>query len=185
MEFRELKTFQVVASLLSFNKAALVLHLAQSTVSAQIRSLENSLGQELFYRTGKSVSLTPAGVKLLNYTQRLINIEKEIRSVMGSPDDQYGILTIKTPQSISTCLFPEIIKAFQAAFPKIGFDIDWCTSFNLINLLNSGTIELAFLITDHFEDKNLQTETLSEIKLVLAVHPQNELLKKKKVTIHD
>ena len=185
MEFRELKTFQVVASLLSFNKAANVLHFAQSTVSAQIRSLENSLGKELFHRAGKTISLTPAGVKLLDYTQRLVNIEKEIQSVLGNLDDKYGILTIKTPQSISTYFFPDLIKEFQIIFPKIGFDIDWCTSFNLVELFNSGTIDLAFLITDNYKDKNLQIEELTEIKLILVAHPEDELLKNKRVTIKD
>ena len=185
MEFRELKTFQVVASLLSFNKAANVLNLAQSTVSAQIRSLENSLKKELFSRTGKTISLTPAGVKLLNYTQRLVNIEKEIRSVLGDLDDKYGVLTIKTPQSVSTYFIPELIKDFQIIFPKIGFDIDWCTSFNLLEILNSGTIDLAFLITDHFEDKNLYTEELTKIKLYLVTHPEHELANKRKITIKD
>jgi DNA-binding transcriptional LysR family regulator len=185
MEFRELKTFQVVASLLSFNNAANVLHLAQSTVSAQIRSLENSLGKELFLRTGKKISLTPAGVKLMDYTQRLVNIEKEIKSVLGDMDNKYGIITVKAPQSVSTYFFPELIKEFQIIFPKIGFDIDWCTSFNLIDLFHSGTIDLAFLITDKFEDKNLLIEELKEIKLVLAVHPEDELSSKKKVMAKD
>jgi DNA-binding transcriptional LysR family regulator len=185
MEFRELKTFQVVACFLSFNKAANILHLAQSTVSSQIRSLENSLGKELFLRSGRTISLTPAGIKLLNYTQRLVNIEKEIQSAIGNLDDKYGTLTIKTPQSISTYFFPELIKEFQLIFPKIGFDIDWCTSFNLVDLFNSGTIDLAFLITDKFMDKNLQVEELTKINLVLAVHPEDELLKKKNVTIKD
>lgn len=185
MEFRELKTFQTVACLLSFNNAANILHLAQSTVSAQIRSLENSLGKELFVRSGKTISLTPAGTKLLDYTQRLINIEKEIQSAIGNLDDKVGMLTIKTPQSISTHFFPELIKEFQLIFPKIGFDIDWCTSFNLVDIFHSGTIDLAFLITDTFKDKNLEVEELAKIKLVLAVHPQDELLKIKKITSKD
>jgi len=185
MEFRELKTFQVVANLLSFNNAANILHLAQSTVSAQIRSLENSLGKELFHRAGRTISLTPAGVELLNYTQRLVNIEKEILSAMGNLDDKFGNLTIKTPQSISTYFLPELIKEFQIIFPKIGFDIDWCTSFNLVDIFNSGTLDLAFLITDSFKEKNLQIEELAKIKLVLAVHPHDDLLKSKRVTVRD
>ncbi len=185
MEFRELKTFQVVANLLSFNNAANILHLAQSTVSAQIRSLENSLGKELFQRSGRTISLTPAGVKLLAHTQRLVNIEKEILSALGNLDDKYGTLTIKTPQSISACFFPELIKEFQLIFPKINFDIDWCTSFNLVDIFNSGVIDLAFLITDSFKDKQLEVEELSKIKLVLAVHPEDELAKKKSVRIND
>jgi DNA-binding transcriptional LysR family regulator len=183
MEFRELKTFQVVANLLSFNNAASVLHLAQSTVSAQIRSLENDLGKELFIRSGKTISLTPAGVKLLTYTQRLVNIEKEILSELGKIDDKYGVLTMKTPQSVSTYFFPDLIKEFQLIFPKIGFDIDWCTSHNLVDILNSGTTDLAFLITDHFEDKGLNIEELAKIKLVLVTYPEDELLREKKITV--
>ncbi len=185
MEFRELKTFQVVASLLSFNQAANILHLAQSTVSAQIRSLENSLGKELFHRSGRTISLSPAGVKLLNYTQRLVNIEKEILSSFGNLEEKYGTLIIKTPQSVSSYFLPELIKEFQIIFPKIGFDIDWCTSYNLLDLLNSGTIDLAFLITDSFKDKDLQIEELTDIKLVLAVHPDDDLAKNKTIRIED
>jgi DNA-binding transcriptional LysR family regulator len=115
----------------------------------------------------------------------LVNIEKEIQSAIGNLDHKYGNFTIKTPQSISTYFFPDLIKEFQLIFPKIGFDIDWCTSFNLVDLFNSGTIDLAFLISDKFKDKNLQVEELTKIKLVLAVHLQNELLEKKNVTIKD
>ncbi len=104
---------------------------------------------------------------------------------MGDLDDKYGLLTIKTPQSVSTYLFPGLLKEFQLIFPRIGFDIDWCTSFNLTDLFHSGTIDMAFLITDNFEDKNLHIEEISKIELVLAVHPQDEILKNKKVTIHD
>ncbi len=185
MEFRELKTFQVVASLMSFNKAADVIHLAQSTISAQIRSLEQSLGKELFYRNGKTIGITPAGVKLLSYVQRLINIEKEIKNEMGNLDNKYGSLTIKTPQSISTYVFPELIRSFNILFPKIGFDIDWCTSYHLLDIINTGTIDLAFLVTDRFEDKQLQIEKIAEIKLVLAAGPGDKLCKRTQVTIHD
>jgi DNA-binding transcriptional LysR family regulator len=185
MEFRELKTFQAVASLLSFNKAANVLNYAQSTVSSQIQSLENSLGEALFFRSGNKISLTPAGVKLLDYAQRLINIEKEILSNFKDLKDKQGSLTIKTPQSVSAYYFPSLIKEFQLIFPNIGFDIDWCTSYNLNDIFNSGVIDLAFLISDSFYDKFLEVEELAKIKLVLAVHPQDELLKQGTVSLKD
>jgi DNA-binding transcriptional LysR family regulator len=185
MEFRELKTFQAVAGLLSFNKAADILNYAQSTVSSQMQSLENSLGEALFFRSGNKISLTPAGVKLLDYAQRLINIEKEILSNFKGLNDKQGSLTIKTPQSVSACYFPSLIKEFQLIFPKIGFDIDWCTSYNLNDIFNSGAIDLAFLISDSFNDKFLQVEELAKIKLVLTVHPQDELLKQSTVSLKD
>jgi DNA-binding transcriptional LysR family regulator len=185
MEFRELKTFQVVASLLSFNKAANVLNYAQSTISSQIQSLENSLGEVLFVRSGNKISLTPAGVKLLDCTQRLINIEKEILTNFKNLEDKHGSLTIKTPQSVSSFLFPTLLKEFQLLFPKIGFDIDWCSSYNLSEILGSGTIDLAFLISDNFNDKFLQVEEVTGIKLALVANPEDELVKKAGITLED
>ncbi len=185
MEFRELKTFQIVASLSSFNKAARVLHLAQSTVSAQIRSLENSLGKPLFHRSGKMISLTTAGTELLNYTQRLINIEIELRSAIGDLDHKTGTLTIKTPQSVSACILPDIMKSFQLMFPKIGFDIDWCTSYHLADIFHAGTIDLAFLITDTFTDKNLYSESLMPVFPVFAVAADKEHSDMHIMKIHD
>lgn len=185
MEFRELKTFQAVASLLSFNKAADILKYAQSTVSSQIQSLENSLETELFYRHGNKIALSPAGERLLDYTQRLVNIEKEILSNFKTLNDKHGSLTIKTPQSVTAHYFPMLFREFQMLFPKIGFDIDWCTNYNLNDIFNSGLIDLAFLITDSFKDSSLECEQLTDINLVLAANPRNELLKKRKVTLSD
>jgi len=121
----------------------------------------------------------------LDYAQRLINIEKEILSNFKGLNDKQGSLTIKTPQSVSVCYFPSLIKEFQLIFPKIGFDIDWCTSYNLNDIFNSGVIDLAFLITDTFNDKFLQVEELVKINLVLAVHPHDELLKQGTVSLKD
>jgi DNA-binding transcriptional LysR family regulator len=77
MELRELKTFQKVAILLSFDRAAEVLHYAQSTVSAQIKALEDELGVPLFDRLGRQIVLTDAGEKLLKYSRRLLAIHEE------------------------------------------------------------------------------------------------------------
>ena len=60
MELREIKTFKAVATLLNFNRAAEALHCVQSTVSAQIKALEEDFGVPLFDRQGKRVFLTEA-----------------------------------------------------------------------------------------------------------------------------
>ena len=65
MEIRQLKSFRTVANLLSFNKAAGQLHYAQSSISAQIQTLEEQLGVQLFDRLGKRIQLTDSGTQLL------------------------------------------------------------------------------------------------------------------------
>ena len=67
-----LRGFEAAARLGSFHKAAEELHLTQSAISQQIRSLESFLEQPLFFRTGRSVALTDAGFDLLSTTQSLL-----------------------------------------------------------------------------------------------------------------
>ncbi len=70
MDIRQLRTFHRVAALGSFTRAAAELNYAQSSVTAQIKSLEVSLGSELFERVAGKVKLTPAGTRLLPYAGR-------------------------------------------------------------------------------------------------------------------
>jgi DNA-binding transcriptional LysR family regulator len=177
MEFRELKTFQVVANMLSFNKAANVLNYAQSTVSSQIQSLESSLGEALFNRSGNKICLTPSGVKLLKYTQRLISLENEIMSNFKNSHDTIGNLIIKTPHSVAAYYLPSIIKEFQLKFPNISFDFDGCVGYNVNEIFNAGLIDIAFLFCDTFSDNLLFVEELTKVELVFVSHPEEYLLK--------
>jgi len=67
-----LRGFEAAARLGSFHRAAEELHLTQSAISQQIRGLEASLQQPLFFRQGRSVTLTDAGIDLLETTQSLL-----------------------------------------------------------------------------------------------------------------
>ena len=185
MEFRELKTFQVVANLLSFNKAANVLNYAQSTVSSQIQSLENSLGETLFIRSGNKISLTPSGVKLLKYTQRLINLENEIHSSFKYLDKTIGTLIIKTPHSVATWYLPPIINEFLLKFPNIGFDFDGCVGYNVYDIFNAGVIDLAFLFSDNFSEKLLYVEELTKVELTFVANPHDDIFNNKAIAISD
>ena len=71
MEIKHLKTFEAVARTLNFTKAAEELHYVQSSVSAQIQSLENDLGVPLFDRMGRTIRLTEAGQRLLKYAVKI------------------------------------------------------------------------------------------------------------------
>jgi len=185
MEFRELKTFQVVANLMSFNKAANILNYAQSTVSSQIQSLENSLGATLFIRSGNKICLTQAGEKLLKYTQRLINLEEEILSNFKNSDETAGNLIIRAPHSVAAYYLPPIIKDFQLKFPNIAFDFDACVGFNVNEIFNSGLLDIAFLIHNRFADNFLHVEELTNVELVFVSNPEDKNFTSTIDSIHD
>src|SRR5690606_25702982 len=74
MELRHLRYFIAVASSLNFTRAAERVHVTQSTLSHQIRQLEEEIGQALFERKGRRVVLTDAGESFLAYATRAMTV---------------------------------------------------------------------------------------------------------------
>ena len=186
MELRQLRTFRVVATLQSFNKAALALNYAQSTVSEQIKSLEGSLGVRLFDRKNRRVSLTQSGEMLLQYAQKLIDIEEEARSEITEQEESHGSLSIRIPETISTHYLPSILKTFRERYPKVGLNFARCAFYGLQQELASGIIDLAFLLADEaFLMPDTKTETLLKLPLVVVARADHPLASRQSVDIQD
>jgi DNA-binding transcriptional LysR family regulator len=79
VQFQQLRAFQEVAAELSFTRAARNLHYAQSTVTTQIKNLEEALGADLFDRSQRQLALTEAGSRLLPHARRIIEIAETAR----------------------------------------------------------------------------------------------------------
>jgi LysR family glycine cleavage system transcriptional activator len=103
-----LRTFEAVASRLSFAKGAEVLHVSPAAVSSQIRALEQRLGLSLFYRHGRHISLTEAGRKLLPGVQRgLAELRQAVELV--SQDRSEGVLNLSMmPSFLQKWLMPRL-----------------------------------------------------------------------------
>ena len=86
LNYHHLLYFWTVAKENSVSKAAAALHVAQPTVSAQLRSLERSLGQKLFERQGRHLKLTLEGEKVFRYADEIFSLGRELlQSVKGEP----------------------------------------------------------------------------------------------------
>lgn len=173
MELRQLKTFVTVAQLLSFNRAAQVLNYAQSTISTQIRLLEEEFGKPLFDRLGKTIVLTVAGEVLLRYAGKMLDIQKETFAQVSGWEESHGSITLRVPQSLSTYALPPLLKHFKQDYPEVRLEINSCT-LALLQELRSGIIDLAFLFIDSIQEHDLIAEVLGFEKLYLisgSTHP--------------
>jgi len=185
MELRQLKTFQTVARLLNFNRAAEILNYSQSAVSAQIKLLEEELGVPLFDRLGKSVRLTEAGHMLVQYSQKMLDIEQETLAKVAGWEEPYGSISIRIPQSIGTYLLPSVLSEFQTQFPKVGLDISSCAYHSLQHELKAGLIDVAFLLADSIPFSELKAELLRIEPLVIVSSPDHPLAKQSAIHIRD
>ena len=174
MELRLLRTFRSVAEERSFTRAAEKLFLAQSSVSAQVKSLEESLGVPLFDRIGRSIVLTDAGEKLLHYARRMEDLASEMRADVGSSRELRGSLTIRTPETVAARYMPAVVSRFHLENPGVQVNFINCDDARLREELNSGSIDLAFLLTDEVTSENVTVTPLGSEPLTLVAghaHP--------------
>ena len=91
MDTKHLNTFKVAAETLNFTQTASILNFAQSSVTAQIKSLEEELGQSLFERLGRRLILTEAGKDFKLYAEQMINLNEEAKMVLTLTWGKRGI----------------------------------------------------------------------------------------------
>jgi DNA-binding transcriptional LysR family regulator len=185
MELRQLRTFQTVARLMNFNRAADALNYAQSTVSAQIKLLEEELGVSLFDRLGKRIVITEAGQKLMRYAQKMIDIEQETLTEISNSETLIGSISVRAPQSVGTYLLPSVLQQFKCQYPRVGFDVSSCALFTLQQELRSGIIDVAFLLAESVNAADLTAELVRIEPLVFVSDPNYALTKSVGMTFRD
>ena len=185
MEFRQLRTFRAVADNLSFSKAAEQLFMAQSSVSAQIRSLEEELNLKLFDRIGRRVLITDAGLKLYEYARRIGEMTEEIRSEVTGAKNARGSLTIRIPETLASIYMPEVVDRFHEDNPQVKLNFINCSDLQLREELNSGRIDLAFLMTDSIQFKEVNVRMLKTENLILISGPTNSLSKRNRILLNE
>ncbi|MBU0944996.1 MAG: LysR family transcriptional regulator [Proteobacteria bacterium] len=185
MELRQLKTFLVVAELLSFNQAADALNFAQSTVSARIRALEEELGVPLFDRLGKKVALTEAGRIMVRYARKMADMEAETFAEVAGWEGPGGSISVRMPQSLGTYLLPRVLVRFQQQYPRVNLDINTCTFSTLKQELRSGITDMAFLLMDTIHEASLKSEILGFVNLLFICSSTAELSRRKVVRLED
>ncbi|WP_158820989.1 LysR family transcriptional regulator [Granulicella sp. S156] len=183
LDLRELKTFRTVATEKSFTRAASLLHYAQSSVTAQIHSLEEELAVPLFDRMGRRVELTLAGRQLLTYADKLLDMADEAKRAVQNDGQPAGTLTVGAPETLLAYRMPELLKRFQAQYPAIHLSL---TASESCEIGPGGTIiapnvDIAFTLDVPLRSTHLKIECLRPEPIVLAVSPQHPLAGKKKV----
>ncbi len=187
MELRQLKTFKAVADQESFTRAAKVLHMAQSSVSAQVKALEEELSVRLFDRIGRQITITEAGKSLYDYAGRMAEMTKEIRSEVSGKDNAEagGSLVIRVPETLASVYMPDIIQAYHGMHPWIRLIFMNCSDTRLKEELNAGKIDLAFLLFEAVTFKDMNVKMLGSEKLIMTAGRDHNLADKKIITYED
>ena len=123
-EFAEMSAFAAIAEQRSFAKAATQLGLGKSTLSQNLRSLEERLGVRLLNRTTRSVSLTEAGARLLaRVAPSLVELNAAVDEVVNQRQSPTGLLRLVVQPPVATFLIEPILARFLGEYPGVQMDV--------------------------------------------------------------
>ena len=145
-----LRSFVSVVEAGGFTRAGERVHRTQSTVSQQIKRLEDDVGQPLLNRNGKDVTPTEAGERLLSYARRLLTLAEEARDVLARPDSQ-GAIRLGIPEDFAAYRLAKLLGAFSRSHPGLRLDVRADQSTYLRRDLERGELDLALLKRDASE----------------------------------
>lgn len=182
MELRLLATFEKVATVLSFTRAATELGYAQSSVTAQIRSLETSLGVELFERLGSRIRLTEAGERLLPYARAMAELAEEARTAVAATADPTGTIAVGTMESLTSYRLPPLLEYFHHRYPGVRLTLRPTLGDETRQALRQGTYDVGFLMEPETEHEGLESEVLAQEPLVLVAGPAHPLAGRTELT---
>ncbi|MEU8029878.1 LysR family transcriptional regulator [Streptomyces sp. NPDC049099] len=172
MELRHLRTFETVARTLSVTQAARELHYAQSSVSDQIQALERELGVELLDRSQRRVRLTPQGVTLSEYAERLLKLLEEARWAVSRPGAEVSVGALET---VCLHVLPGVLTRYRALYPETRVRIAQDNRGELYKAVRRGDLDVCLTFGDPPPDAGLHAETLAEEPLVVITPPDHPL----------
>jgi DNA-binding transcriptional LysR family regulator len=142
LDLELLRSFVSVVDAGGFTRAGERVHRTQSTVSQQIKRLEDDIGQPLLNRSGKDVTPTEAGERLLSYARRLLALAEEARDVLTRPDNE-GAVRLGVPEDFAAYRLTKLLAAFSRSHPGLRLDVRADQSTYLKRDLERGDLDLA------------------------------------------
>ncbi|BAQ08871.1 transcriptional regulator [Bacillus sp. OxB-1] len=182
MDIRLLHYFQITSEELHFTRAAERLGISQPTLSQQIRLLEGRLDTTLFYRIGKKIELTPAGVILLEHANRIfLEIDRANEKIEELNGLNRGQLRIGS--SGNHLLYAPLL-SFHEKYPKIKLSVYDLTSEEIVQRIHSSELDIgAVILPVHHEQ--LQTIPLFSSRLSVAVSYFHPFADRDSINMHE
>ena len=139
-----LRSFVSVVAVSVKTRAGERVHRTQSTVSQQIKRLEEDVGQPLLIRSGKDVTPTEAGERLLTYARRLLSLAEEARDVLSRPGSE-GAIRIGITEDFAAYRLTKLLATFARSHPNLRLDVRSGQSLFLHRDLERGDLDLALI----------------------------------------
>jgi DNA-binding transcriptional LysR family regulator len=139
-----LRSFVTIAETGGFTRAGERLLRTQSTLSLQVKRLEERLGGRLFDRTPRSLALTPLGETLLPEAVKLLAQHDVLIARLSEPEIE-GVVRLGTPEDFATAHLPQVLARFAKAYPRVALDVTCDLTLNLLDGFRAGSFDLVLV----------------------------------------
>lgn len=185
MELRNLTTFIHVAELGSFSKTAEMLGYSQSTISFQIKQLEEELGCLLFDRINHTVRLTERGHQLISYAHRIRALTDEFKDSLSSENECNGHIHIVAPDSVCEELIHDHYIAFHRRYPNISLKFTPADTSVMVEMLDRNEADLIITLDSHMYRNDYVIAKEEPLSMHFVAGSASPYAGRKRLSIHD
>lgn len=186
MEIHQLRYFQAVARHGNFSRAAQLCHVAQPSLSQQIRKLEEEVGHALFRRTRRGALLTAHGERLLPRAQallqELVRIQEEVCGATETPRRELVVGAIPT---IAPYVLPELVQQCRRTDPRLQVRLAEETTDALLQALREGRLDFGLASPPFPGGRDMAVEVLMEDELLVALPRRHPLARRPALTVEE
>ncbi|RQR58824.1 transcriptional regulator CynR [Burkholderia sp. Bp9126] len=180
---RHIKYFLAVAEHRSFTRAAAALYVSQPALSQQIKQLEESLGAQLFDRTGRATRLTDAGEVYFRYAQRALQgLEEGRRAIHDVGDLSRGSLRIAVTPTFTAYFIGPLVEAFHGRYPGITLTVREMSQERMEELLVDDALDIGIAF-DEIRSPDIDAQRLLVETFALVVGRHHRLAKRRSVRV--
>ena len=181
---KQLYSFEAVVRLGGFTSASKELHITQPAVYMQVQQLQKNIGAKLFNINGKTITPTFIGKKIYETAVKAINVvENSKLEIEQSLNPNSGHLQIAVATTANSFV-SNLLSKFKKEFPKMTFYMDVTNRHALLDNLKNKNADLV-IMGEPPKNIPLISKAFMKNPLIAIVHPDNELLSKKKISIKD
>lgn len=185
MELRHLRYFVALAEQLNFTAAAEKVHVTQSTLSHQIRQLETELGQPLFERGARKVTMTLTGEAFLERARNALReVDEGIWTVRMAAEEMSGIVRIGTTHTFNMHIIPRCISLFLDTYPSVRVDVLEMAGNEIASALAGGDLDIGVTYKPE-RTRGLHFESLYTEEMMLAVGAKHPFAKRRFVRMSE
>ena len=185
MELRNLITFTHVAELGSFTKAAETLGYSQSTVSFQIKQLEEELGCLLFERINHTVTLTRRGRELVSYAHQIRVLTDEVKESLAKEEALSGHIHIVTPDSVCDDMINSHYVDFHNRYPEISIKFTTADTLVMFDMLDHNEADLIITLDTHSYNKDYVIAKEEQLSMHFVASSHSRFAEKKGLKVKD